>query len=369
MRKNHSMNVKIIGSGICLPPFPVTNKDLEEFYPKGAFPQFGSPFDWNAKWVDEKLGVIERRFAYDLKANKMREGYYDLDMTEKASKEALADAGIKIDDIDAIIYISSTPEYFMPDPACSLHLRLGARKDTSAFGLTSVGCGGFIYGMINAASMIESGIAKTVLIVASNSASAYMTQYEDPNLNKEEINALKIRDRLNASMFGDGASAMILGKSKDAKENIQNYYWGADGKKNPVIFEAGGSRNPATVETVKNGKHFFNMDGRMVKDVAPALFENTIRRVLEKANLQLSDIDFFIFHQVNQRLLKGMADKMGVSWERISVHVDHYGNLDTATLGVGYDDAKKSGKIKSGNRVLFAAVGAGWQYGAVIMNI
>ena len=368
MKNNVPMNIKIVGSGKCLPPFVVTNKDLEDFYPTGAFPQFGSPFDWSAKWIEEKLGVTERRFAYDMKANKMREGYYDLDMAEKSSREALDNAGLKAEDIDAIIYISSTPEYFMPDPAVSLHARLGARKDASAFGLTSVGCGGFIYGMINATGMIEAGMAEKVLIVACNSTSAYMTQYEDPNLSKEELMGLKIRDRLNASMFGDGSGAMILSKS-DGKENIQAYYWGADATSNPVIFEAGGSRNPATVETVKKGKHFFNMDGRMVKDVAPALFENTIRKVLEKAGVQLSEIDFFVFHQVNYRLLKIMAEKMGVPWDKIEVHADHYGNLDTSTLAIAYDEARKAGKIKSGDKVLFAAVGAGWQYGSAIINI
>lgn len=370
MIKGSSLGVRILGSGKFLPPNIITNKDLEDFYPQGAFPQFSSPFHWNGDWITEKLGVKERRFAYNLKENKMRDGLYDLDFAEKASSQALIDANLKIEDIDTIIYISSTPEYFMPDPACLLHLRLGASHNTSAFGLTSVGCGGFVYGMINAGGLIESGVAKNVLIVASNSVSSYMSQYEDPNLTNEERNALKIRDRLNASMFGDGASAMILGRSDAGlNEKITSYYWGADGSHNPVIFEAGGSRNPTTIKTVKTGKHFFNMDGRMVKDYGPALFEKTISTILSEENLQVTDIDYFILHQVNYKLLQKIAADLKIPWEKMAVHVDIYGNLDTATLGVGYDEAKKSNKIKKGDRVMFAAVGAGWQFGGLIITI
>lgn len=367
MKNKSLLNVGILGSGSFVPPYVVTNKDLELFYPLGSFPQYGSPFDWSANWIEEKLGIKERRFAYDMKESKMRDGLYDLDFAEKSSRLALEDAGLKIEDIESIIYISSTPEYFMPDPACLLHLRLGARDDTSAFGLTSVGCGGFVYGMINASSMIESGMAQNVLIVASNSVSSYMSQYEDPNLSKEQIDGLKIRDRLNASMFGDGSGAMVLGKQNTNNESY--YYWGADGSHNPVIFEAGGSRNPTTIETVKNGKHFFNMDGRVVKDYGPALFEKTISNILKQANTDISQIDFFILHQVNFKLLKKIAEDMKIPLDKMAIHVDVYGNLDTATLGVGYDESKKADKIKKGDKVMFAAVGAGWQYGGLIMTI
>ena len=372
MKNNNgsTLNVEIIGSGTCIPPFVVTNDDLEKFYPSGPYPQYGSPFNWNVKWIEEKLGIFERRFVYDMKAKKIRDGWYDLDMGEKATRAALDDAGIDVKNIDSIIYISSTPEYFMPDSACSLHLRLGAGKDTSAFSLTSAGCGGFIYGMINATSIIGSGMAEMVLVVASNSTSAYMSQYEDPNLSPEEVLHFKTRDRLNASMFGDGAGAIILRRTNsNSKKGLLNYYWGADGSHNPVIFEAGGSRNPATIETVRKGMHFFNMDGRMVADVAPALFERTIKKVLEKSNLPLSDIDYFIFHQVNCRLLKSIADSMHIPLEKMVIHADHYGNLDTVALAVGYHESKMAGKIKSGDKVLFAAVGAGWQYGSMIMRI
>ncbi len=361
------MNIKISGSGSCIPPFVVTNSDLEKFYPLGPYPQYGSPFDWSAKWIDEKLGVKERHFVFDLKTQKMNEGYYDLDMAEKSARAALENAKIKIEDIGTIIYVSSTPEFFMPDPACLLHFRLGASQDTSAFSLTSAGCGGFIYGMINAIGILESGISQHILLVASNSTSAYMTQYSDPHLSEAELLALKARDRLNASMFGDGAGAMIL--SKSSKKNLLSYYWGADGSTKAVVFEAGGSRNPATVETVKGGKHFFNMDGRLVKDIAPPMFEMAINRGLEKAKMKFEDIDFFVFHQVNYRLLKGLIEKMGIPEDKIAIHVDHYGNLDTATLGVAYDESRKAKKIKDGDTVMFAAVGAGWQYGSVIIKI
>lgn len=363
------MGVRIAGSGMFLPPFITSNFDLENYYPRGPYPEHGNSINWSADWIDKKLGIKERHFAFDFTANKMREGFYDLDMGEKAARAALINAKLSIEDIDAIIYISSTPEYFMPDPACMLHLRLAAKEDIPALGLTSVGCGGFIYGMINASGLIESGKAENVLIVGAICVSSYMKQYSDPHLTEEHILKFKIRDRLNASMFGDGAGAMILQRNLGcSKDGLVDYYWGANGLDNPVIFEGGGSRTPATVESVLAGLHFFNMDGQTVKNVGPVLFEKTIQKILKKTKMEISDIDFFVFHQVNYRILAIILEKMGIPREKAALHVDRYGNLDTATLAVGYYEAVLAGKINSGANILFAAIGAGWQYGSAIFR-
>jgi 3-oxoacyl-[acyl-carrier-protein] synthase-3 len=355
----------IIGTGIEIPPFVVTNEDLEKFYPTGNYPYF-SPWNWNAAWITHALGIKQRCFAFDLEKIEMRPGYYDLDLAEKASRKAIKDANINIQDIDLIIYATSTAEFPMPDPACMLHKRLAANENTAAFGLTSVGCGGSIYAMTIAVGMIQSGIAETVLVVTSTSTSSYMSAYSDKDMTPAELEIMKVRDRMNASIFGDGAGALIIQKSGTL--NLTTY-WGAQGIGNPVVFEAGGSRNPATIKTVRDQLHYFNMQAALVDDAAPTLFERTVQTILHRSHLKLEDISFFVFHQVNYRLLKKFTKRIGIPWDKVSVHVDRYGNLDTATLTVGYHEAITEGKIKKGDTVMFAAVGAGWQYGSMIMKI
>jgi 3-oxoacyl-[acyl-carrier-protein] synthase-3 len=218
-------------------------------------------------------------------------------------------------------------------------------------------------------SLIVSGMAETVLLAAATSASSYGACYFEPGITKERKQRLLVRDRLNASIFGDGAGALVLHKTSSLAKGILTTYWGATGIDNPVIFEGGGSRYPATVKTVVAGMHFFNVNVHSVKNSGIMLFEKTIQRILKQANLSITDIDYFVFHQVNYKLLQLLARRLNIPWEKVSVHVDRYGNLDTATLAVGFHEAKQENKILPGNLVLFAAIGAGWQYGAAIVRV
>jgi len=361
---------KIIGSGMFIPPFPVTNDELCKIFPTGKLPEFNQNFDWSPEWIAKKLGIKERCFAFDFSAGKMREGFYDLDLAEKASRNALQDANISIDDVDVIIYVSSTPEDLMPDPACMLHMRLAAREDTAAFGLTNVGCGGFIYAMIIANSLIISEQANMVLISASTSTSAYATCYYETGITfVERRRALMARDRFNASLFGDGAGAMILQKSSpQAPERFLATYLGADGANNFATFK-GGSRNPATIESVLSGMHYFNLDAPMVQKKAPAYFEKTVHKVLKRANLSIKDINYFVFHQINKVILEKLIGRLGIPIGKTAIHVDRLGNLDTATLAVGFHEARTLNRIRRGDLVLFSALGAGLQYGSAIIRI
>lgn len=353
-----------------MPPFVMTNEGLCRIFPTGKLPEFNQNFDWSPEWIEKKLGIKERHFAFDFSAGKMREGFYDLDLAEKASRNALQDANINIDDVDVIIYASSTPEDLMPDPGPMLMMRLGAtRANTSAFGLTTVGCGGFIYAMIIANSLIVSGQAKTVLISASTSTSSYAVCYYENGITAERQRALMARDRFNASLFGDGAGAMILQKSKPhSPEKFLATYWGADGANNFATFK-GGSRNPAIIESVLSGVHYFNLDAPMVQKKAPAYFERTVHEVLKNANMSIQDINYFVFHQINKVILEKLTSRLGIPPEKTTIHVDRFGNLDTATLAVGFHEAKTANKIQSGNLVLFSALGAGLQYGSAIIRI
>ena len=361
---------KIIGSGVFMPPFVITNEELCKIFPTGKLPEFNQNFDWNPKWIEKKLGIKERCFAFDFSVGKMREGFYDLDLAEKASRNALQDANIGIDDVDVIIYVSSTPEDLMPDPGPMLKTRLGSTRDnTSAFGLTSVGCGGFIYAMIIANSLITSGQAKMVLISASTSTSSYAACYYENGITAERRHALMARDRFNASLFGDGAGAMILQKSSpQAPERFLATYLGADGANNFATFK-GGSRNPATIESVLSGMHYFNLDAPVVRKKAPAYFEKTVHTVLKRAGLSLDDINYSVFHQINKVILEKLIRSLGVPIGKTAIHVDRLGNLDTATLAIGFHEAKTSKHINAGDIILFSALGVGLQYGSAIIRI
>lgn len=363
-------HAKIIGSGMFVPPFIVTNEELCKIFPIGKLPEFNQNFDWSPEWIEKKLGIKERRFAFDFTAGKMRDGYYDYDLAEMACRNALQNAGIGIDEVDIIIYVGSTPEDLMPDPGPILKTRLkSSRHNTAASGRTAVGCGGFIYAMIEANSFIASGLAHTVLICASTCTSVYAACYYEKYISAKRKFALMARDRFNASLFGDGAGAVVLqGVPANIQEQFLATYWGSNGADNIAVFK-GGSRNPATIESVLSGMHYFNLDALAVRKKIPKYFVMTVHEVLKKVNLSINDIDYFVFHQINKVVLKGILRRLNIPLEKTSIHVDRFGNLDTATLAVGFHEAKTAGKIHAGNLVLFSAVGAGLQYGSAIVRV
>ncbi|PIR70440.1 MAG: hypothetical protein COU46_01355 [Candidatus Niyogibacteria bacterium CG10_big_fil_rev_8_21_14_0_10_42_19] len=359
------MKAKIIGSGMCLPPFLVSNETIGNFFPQ---PPTQS---WTPKWVEERLGIKTRVNTFDFNLGVMRSGYYDGDNAFTAATNAIKDAGLEPKDIDRVLYATSTPEYLIPDPACMVHMRLGLRSDVPAVGATSVGCGGFVYIMDIADSEIRSGKYKKILLIGSVSVGPYLqavNDIEDPKEREEQL----LKNIVNAYIFGEGAAALVMeacDESDDLGPGITHTYMGAEGHSNPVIFEAGGSRNPATYQTVKKGLHRFNMSLGLVKLKGPEIFMRVVSEIIKKSGIKLDEIDHFIVHQVNYNLLKAISESLGIPFNKVEVHVDRYGNLDTATLGVAYHELKCSGRLKAGERVLFAAIGAGWQYGAIIMRV
>ena len=256
----------------------------------------------------------------------------------------------------------------MPDPACVLHGRLGLPPESSAIGLTSVGCGGFIYALDLADSDIRAGKCGTVLVVASISIAPYIAaiaENEDPEERK-----LHLRQNLpNAYIFGEGAGAFVLRACVDRDRGIQAIHTGASHADNPVVFEAGGSRRPATHATVRAGLHRFNMDVGLVKHVGPQHFIHAVKILEKKSGIPVGAVDRFVFHQVNARLLHRIAAAIGAPWSRVERHVERYGNLDTATLPIAFHEARMDGRIKPGDLVMFAAIGAGWQFGGALVRV
>lgn len=351
---------EIIGTGTCLGPIAATNDDIAHFFPRPA----GEA--WTPAWVERRLGIKTRRSAFDFRAGRLVEGYHDGDMAYAASRSAIENAGIDPAEIDRVIYATSTPEELMPDPACVLHGRLGLPLETSAIGLTAVGCGGFIYAMDLADSDIRSGKCRTVLIVGSVSVAPYIAAIaENPDPAERERH---LRQNLtNACIFGEGAGAMVLRRT-DEPSGILEIYTGACHTGNPVTFAAGGSRRPATHDTVSAGLHRFDLDVARVRQQGPELLTYAVDQVLKRSGITLAAIDHFIFHQVNLRILERLATALGIPVERLVVHVDRYGNLDTATLPVAFHEARQEGLIRAGDVILFAAIGAGWQFGAAVVR-
>jgi 3-oxoacyl-[acyl-carrier-protein] synthase-3 len=350
----------VIGSGVALPPFRATNEAIARFFPKPA----GEA--WTPRWVEERLGILERRNAFDFATGELRPGYYDGDLGYTAACRALENADVTPGEIDGLIYATSTPEYTMPDPACVLHGRLGLDADSSAIGLTSVGCGGFLYALDIADSEIRSGKRRTVLLVASISVAPYIAAIHS-GVPEERLLHLS-QNLANAYIFGEGAGALVLQATDEADRGVRYLYIGASHSDNPVVFEAGGSRRPATHETVRQGVHRFAMSAHLVRHVGPRHFVHAVEQLQKQSGVSLATIDHFIFHQVNQRLLRQIAAAVGAPWSKVIVHVDRYGNLDSATLPVALHEARAEGRIKMGDHVMLAAIGAGWQFGAALLR-
>ncbi len=356
-----SHRAEIIGTGICLPPIEATNEDVGRFFPQPP----GEA--WTPAWVERRLGIRTRRSTFDFHAGRLLPGYYDGDMAYQAAHAALTDTAVAPDELDRVIYATSTPEQPMPDPACVLHGRLGLSPDASAVGLTAVGCGGFIYALDLADSDIRSGKCRTVLVVGAVSVGPYIHAIAAGS-DAEERHVHLSQNLANAFIFGEGAGAMVL-RATAEERGVLCIYTGAWNHDNPVIFAAGGSRMPASHETVRAGLHRFHMNSGIVRTEGPRHFQRAVASVLDRSGLTPDEIDHFILHQVNLRLLRRIVESANIPWDKVVVHVDRYGNLDTATLPVAFHEGRETGRIKSGDLVLFAAIGAGWQYGSAIVRV
>lgn len=340
------MSARVIGTGSYLPPFEIDNDLLCKYYPgKGA------------KWVEEKTGIKRRRFGFDFENNKMREGYFDDDLAEQAARRALEMAGVSPTELDLIIRITCTPEHlYFPDPACVLHKRLKASRDCIAYTIPA-GCAGLVYAIKSADEQIKAGGVKRALIVASNAPSSFVNT-QDPKLVD--------RDWLNAGIFGDGASAIVLANEETGERGILASYGGAWPENDPMKYPAGGSRYPTAAHNVYD--HWYQMDVRAVRSFAPAHFRHSIKKLTEMYPCSLDEIDWFLFHQANLRILEKLCVEMRIPMNKVLINIDKYGNTSAASIGILLDEAFRSGKIKEGNLLLLAAVGAGWQYGAIFIR-
>ena len=322
-------DVKIIGTGSYLPETIYTNQYLE------------TVVDTNADWIQKTLGIRERRIALGNEATS--------DLGWKAGLRALEDAGLSINDIDLIIVATSTPDRLAPSTACFVQDKLQA-YNAVAFDIAAV-CSGFLYGMSVAAQFIASDVYDNVLVIGADTFS--------------KITDWSSRDSV---FFGDGAGAAVLSHSKEG-DGFLAFKLYSDGRgKYHFTIPGGGSENPSSQETIAAGLHYFRMNGREVFKEATKALPKAIFQVLEDAGVTIDDIDLMIPHQPSIGILKRTAEIIGLPFHKVMTNMDKYANTSGGTIPILLDEVQRSGRIKKGDLILFAAVGAGWTYGASLIK-
>lgn len=323
-------NVKIIGTGSYIPEKIYTNKYLETIIPT------------NDEWIKNNLGIKERHIAAENETTS--------DLAAQAALHAIENSGISKDNIDLIIVATATPDRKAPSTAAIVQHKIKA-YNAAAFDLAAV-CSGFLFAMSVGTQYIASGVYNNVLIIGADTFS--------------RIVDWKRRD---AVFFGDGAGAAVL-SSANASEGFLAYRLYTDSSYDHFGFTipAGGSEIPITEKILEQGLQYFQMDGKAVYNSATKALPKAISQVLEDTKLTIGDIDLMIPHQPSIKILKTTAELIGLPFEKVMTNMDKYANTSSGTIPILLDEVNRSGKIKQGNNVLFAAVGSGWTYGAAIIK-
>jgi len=314
---------KISAVGCYVPPAVLTNEDLENMV------------QTSDQWIVERTGIRVRHIADKDVATS--------DMAYEAARQALENRGLAPSDIDVVIVCTVTPDMLFPSTACLVQNRLGI---PGAWGFDLVAaCSGFLYGLTTAANLVGSGSYGRVLVIGADTMSR-IVDYED---------------RATCVLFGDAAGAMVIEPAGDGETGFMDAYNLIDGSGGDFLkMPAGGSRLPASDETVRRRLHYVHQDGQQVFKYAVRTMYDTCRTLLEKNGLSAADVAAFIPHQANKRIITATADRLGIPPERTIINIDRYGNTTAATIPLATRDAVSAGKLKKGDIVLFAAVGAGY---------
>ena len=322
-------HVKFLGIGSAAPEKVLSNFDFEKM------------IDTSDEWIRTRTGISERRIAESDVASS--------DLAHEASLKALEDAGMEPQDLDGIIVGTITPDYIFPSTACVLQSRLGA-KQAFAFDVLA-GCSGFIYSLHVAKGMVQSATARNILVVGAEVLSKIMN-YED---------------RTTCILFGDGAGAAVISASDTP--GIMSSCLGANGDDWELLYmPGGGSRLPTSEESLKNGSHFLRMEGKEVFKEAVKALQSSSLKAIEMADITPEQIDLFIPHQANYRIIDAVRKRLELPEEKVFSNLDRYGNTSSASVPIALDEAVKSGRLKKGDIVVFSAFGAGFTWGASVVR-
>ncbi len=320
----------ILGTGCYLPPKILTNADLEK------------RVDTTDEWIVSRTGIRERRMAAPEE--------HVSDMASKAAEKALAAAGLRASDIDAILVATLTPDYTWPAAACLIQRKLGA---TQAYALDiSAACSGFVYALSLAEGMIAAGNAKYVLVIGAEKLTSLVDW----------------TDRNTCVLFGDGAGAAVVGPVQ-AHRKILATHLGSDGNAVELLYQpGGGTLCPASIKSIEEKQHYLKMNGKEVFKFAVRVMVEASEAVMKKAGLELKDVSLFIPHQANIRIIESAADRLGLPPDKVFINLDRYGNTSAASVAIALDEAAEQGRIKQGDKVVLVAFGAGLTWASAALE-
>ena len=320
---------KITGTGSAVPDAVLSNSDLEKMV------------ETSDEWITTRTGIRERRIADD--------GTASSDIAHEAAQKALEAADVGPGELDAVVVGTVTPDFLFPSTACVVQSHLGA-KNACAFDLMA-GCAGFLYTLHIAQGMIKSGGAQKILVIGAETLSKIVD----------------FKDRSTCILFGDGAGAVVLEGSDEP--GILSSLVSSDGDCWDLLYvPAGGSRRPVDRDVLETGDQYIKMKGNDVFRVAVKSMESATVDAVEKAGLRPDDIDLFVPHQANHRIVEAVRKRLDFPEEKVFLNLDRYGNTSAASVPLALDEAVRSGRVSRGDTVLFAAFGAGFAWGASVVR-
>jgi 3-oxoacyl-[acyl-carrier-protein] synthase III len=325
------VRVKISALGTYVPPRLLTNADLEKLV------------ETSDQWITERTGIRERHIV--------DKGVATSDLAVEAAQKALAERGIAASDLDVILVGTVTPDMFFPSTACLVQHKLGA-KGAWGFDL-SAACSAFLYALQTGTQFVATGAHKRVLVIGADVMSSI----------------IDYSDRATCIIFGDGAGAVILEPADSDSLGMIDFIHEVDGSGGCSLYmPGGGSLNPSTHETVDQKMHYVHQDGQAVFKFAVRKQTELCEKILARNGIKASDIDVFIAHQANKRIINATADRLGLRPESVVINIDRYGNTTAGTIPLAMDTARQEGKLKKGDLVLLASVGAGFTVGATLLR-
>jgi 3-oxoacyl-[acyl-carrier-protein] synthase-3 len=323
--------VRLVGTGRYTPEKILSNADLERMV------------ETSDQWIRERSGIRERRIAEQHETLAY--------MSKVACLQVLDEAGLTVDEVDAILVGTATPDRLLPSTACDLQAELGARN-AAAFDVAAA-CSGFVYGLVVAESLVASETARNVLVVGADRLST-ITDYSD---------------RATAILFGDGAGASLVQPTTGDGSGILSTYIKTDGSLGNLLYRPGGGGNhPPDEQMLKDRGYFIKMAGREVFKAAVLSMADAADQALTRAGVSGQDVDLLIPHQANIRIIESTAKHAGIPMEKVYVNVDRYGNTSAASIPIALDECVRDGLIREGSLVLMVAFGGGFTWGSVVLR-
>ena len=322
----------ILGTGSYAPERVVTNEELSK------------TVETSDEWIHTRSGIRERRIAGP--------GETTSDMGAAAARRALEAAGLTAADIDLLVVATVTPDLVMPAAACLIQTKLGVPSTAACFDLNAA-CSGFVYALDTACAMLTSGRYRRALVIGAEKFSSIVDW----------------QDRTTCVLFGDGAGAVVLGTTEQPGVGLLGTKLGAFGESAELLYvPAGGSNEPATAASIAARRHCVKMKGKEVFKLAVRVMDEAARDILEQHHVRADQISLVIPHQANLRIIEAISEYLELPMERFFVNVDRYGNTSAASIPIALDEARRSGRIKTGDLTLLVAFGAGLTYGSALIR-